>query len=116
MGFVASQLNGHRELWHNGFAPNAGGYCLNAIFPDDDLAVIVLSNGEAFNGQPEHIVTQILARELPSSAANPTSAPGEDTTVLARAKDWWHRSASGTVDLKSVTPAFAKLLTQRFSR
>ena len=112
MGFVPAQINGHRELWHNGVAPGAGGYCFNAIFPDDNLAVVILSNGEAFSGQPERMVAQILAHAFP--AAIPSAAPGEDLAVTARAKDWWHRLASGTVDLGTVTPAFAARLTPEF--
>ena len=61
MGFVPSTLDGHREVWHNGLTPYAGGYCYNAIFPDDDLAVIVLSNGAGFRNQPEAMVREVLA-------------------------------------------------------
>lgn len=60
MGFVPASLAGHREVWHNGLAPGAGGYCYNAIFPDDGLAVIVLSNGLNFTGEPERIVRSVL--------------------------------------------------------
>lgn len=65
MGFVPSTLNGHREVWHNGFTPNAGGYCYNAIFPDDDLAVIVLSNGADFHDRPEAMVRDVLEVYFP---------------------------------------------------
>lgn len=61
MGFVPTTLNGHREVWHNGLAPGAGGYCYNAIFPDDGVAVIILSNGYAFQGTPELVVQRVLA-------------------------------------------------------
>jgi D-alanyl-D-alanine carboxypeptidase len=60
MGFIPATLDGHREVWHNGLTPFAGGYCYNAIFPDDDLAVIVLSNGERFGGRPEAIVRAVF--------------------------------------------------------
>ena len=69
MGFVPATLAGHREVWHNGLAPGAGGYCYNAIFPDDRLAVVVLSNGYDFTGVPEHIVAQVLAAYDPHAAA-----------------------------------------------
>jgi hypothetical protein len=49
MGFVVDAIGEHREIWHNGYSPKAGGYCLNAIFPEDDLAVIVLSNSPDFS-------------------------------------------------------------------
>jgi D-alanyl-D-alanine carboxypeptidase len=116
MGFVPALLAGHREVWHNGLAPGAGGYCYNAIFPDDDLAVIVLSNGYSFDGEPERMVARTLAAYDPRAAseisAAPSSSPasGEDPAITARAKDWWHRLRSGTVDLSYVDTHFAQSL------
>jgi D-alanyl-D-alanine carboxypeptidase len=69
MGLVPSSLNGHREVWHNGYAPNAGGYCYNAMFPDDDLAVVVLTNGAAFDGQADAIVRAVLEAYYPPAHA-----------------------------------------------
>ncbi len=60
MGFVPTTLAGHREVWHNGYTPGAGGYCYNAIFPDDKLAVVVLSNGSEFQSVPERVVAHVL--------------------------------------------------------
>jgi CubicO group peptidase (beta-lactamase class C family) len=117
MGFVPATLAGHREVWHNGLAPGAGGYCYNAIFPDDGLAVIILSNGYDFRGVPERMVVRVLAAYDPKAAAMlapstaPSPAPGEDPAVTARAKDWYHRLQTGTVDLTQATPAFAARLT-----
>ena len=62
MGFVATAISGHREVWHNGLTPTAGGYNLNAIFPDDDLAIVVLSNGPNFAPEPEKLVEAIASR------------------------------------------------------
>lgn len=120
MGFVPTALAGHREVWHNGLAPGAGGYCFNAIFPDDKLAVIVLSNGYDFDGVPERMVAGVLAAYDPAAAAQiaasapPSPAPGEDPEVTARAKDWWHRLQTGTVDLARVDARFAHMLTPEF--
>jgi CubicO group peptidase (beta-lactamase class C family) len=117
MGFVPTTLAGHREVWHNGLTPGAGGYCYNAIFPDDKLAVVVLSNGADFQAVPERIVTQVLAAYDPASAmrsAPPTPVPGEDPAVTARAKDWLHRLQTGTVDLSQVDDVFAQKLTPDF--
>jgi D-alanyl-D-alanine carboxypeptidase len=63
MGFVSTMVGSHREVWHNGYSPRAGGYCFNAIFPDDRLAVVVLANASAqsFRGAPEEIVRDVLA-------------------------------------------------------
>ncbi len=62
MGFVTADLAGHREVWHNGLTPTAGGYNLNAIFPEDGLAVVVLSNGPGFQPEPERLVEAIASR------------------------------------------------------
>jgi CubicO group peptidase (beta-lactamase class C family) len=117
MGFVPATLAGHREVWHNGLALGAGGYCYNAIFPDDGLAVIILSNGSDFRGVPERMVVRVLAAYDPKAGALlapatvPSPAPGEDPAITARAKDWYHRLQTGTVDLSQATPAFAQRLT-----
>ncbi len=86
MGFVPATLSGHRELWHNGLTPGAGGYCYNAIFPDDGLAVIVLSNGYNFNGTAELMVERVLAAYYPGAGAmaQPTPVPGEDSAATAQ--------------------------------
>jgi CubicO group peptidase (beta-lactamase class C family) len=60
MGFVPGSQDGHRLAWHNGLAPGAGGYCLNVIYPDDDLAIVILSNGSDFQGEPEQLVSKIF--------------------------------------------------------
>ncbi len=114
MGFVPATLAGHREVWHNGFTPGAGGYCYNALFPDDKLAIVVLSNGADFGSVPERIVTQVLELYDPAATAQigaPMSAAGEDPAVTARAKDWLRQLQTGTVDLAYVDAPFARILT-----
>jgi CubicO group peptidase (beta-lactamase class C family) len=115
MGFVPTTLAGHRVVWHNGLTPGAGGYCYNAIFPDDELAVVVLSNGAEFQTVPERIVMHVL-EALNTSYTVPPQAPlvpppSEDPATTARAKDWLFRLQTGTVDLTQVDPRFAQLLT-----
>jgi hypothetical protein len=116
MGFVPATLAGHREVWHNGLAPGVGGYCLNAIFPDDKLAVIVLSNGYNFDGVPEQMTARVLAAYDPKATvagavAAPSPAPGEQPAITARVKDWWNRLETGTVDPAQLDPTFARALT-----
>ena len=62
MGFVPAMIGLHRHVWHNGYAPRAGGYCFQAIFPDDGLGIVVLSNASvaSFRGVPEQIVREVL--------------------------------------------------------
>ncbi len=119
MGFVPAMLAGHREVWHNGLAPGAGGYCYNAIFPDDNLAVVVLSNGYNFDASAERVVGQVLATydqrvAAQLAAAAPPPVAAEDRAVTARAKDWFRRLQTGTVDLTQVDPAFARQLRPEF--
>lgn len=78
MGFVPASIGGHREVWHNGYAPLIGGYCLNAIFPDDQMAVVVLSNSPdaVFQGVPEQMTREILAAINPHVIA-PLQTAGE---------------------------------------
>lgn len=70
MGFWVDSIGSHRLLWHNGLAPGEGGYCFNAIFPDDSLAVIVLSNDFdiSFHGIPEKMLYQVLSLYDPKVA------------------------------------------------
>ena len=121
MGFVPGVLAGHREVWHNGLAPGAGGYCLNAIFPDDNLAIVVLSNGFGFDGVPEQMVKRVLALYDPGVTKTmpidvPTPAPGEQPAVTARAKAWFDALQHGSVDRSQLDAAFAARLTRCFSR
>jgi CubicO group peptidase (beta-lactamase class C family) len=61
MGWVLATLAGHRELWHNGLTPGVGGYCYNAIFPDEGLAVVILTNGFGGRGLPERMAQEAAA-------------------------------------------------------
>ncbi len=69
MGVVPAMIGSHRQVWHNGYTPRAGGYCFNAIFPDDGLGIIVLSNVSvpSFRGMPEQMVRDVLALYEPQN-------------------------------------------------
>jgi D-alanyl-D-alanine carboxypeptidase len=69
MGFVPAMIASHRQVWHNGYTPRAGGYCFNAIFPDDGLGIIVLSNVSvpSFRGVPEQMVRDVLTLYEPQN-------------------------------------------------
>ncbi len=117
MGWIPAEIAGHREVWHNGLASAVGGYCYNAIFPDDDLAVVVLTNGSGATGVPERVVREIAAAfgigTAPPAVA-PAPAPGDDPKIDALARSFWDELASGTVDRSRLSPAFADLLTPEF--
>jgi CubicO group peptidase (beta-lactamase class C family) len=117
MGFVPASISGHRELWHNGYAPLVGGYCLNAIFPDDQLAVAVLSNSPdaVFRGVPEQIAHDILALIDPhvSAPQQVASAEGteEDTRTQALARKMFEEISIGKPDRAILTPEMNVALT-----
>jgi len=117
MGFVATTIGEHREIWHNGYSPKAGGYCFNAIFPDDKLAVVVLSNAsqDTFRGKPEQIVKTVLAlydpRVSSQNDAPVASSTQDDTVVHALAKRMWDQMSSGKVDRSLLSPEMNTALT-----
>jgi CubicO group peptidase (beta-lactamase class C family) len=123
MGFIADSIGDHREVWHNGFSPKAGGYCYNAIFPDDDLAVIVLSNASesTFRGKPEKIVRSVLslydprAAQLvnasPANTASPASASKDDPNVHSLAIKLWDQMSTGKPDRSLFTPEMNSAMT-----
>ena len=113
MGFIPSKLNGHREVWHNGHTPGAGGYTYNAIFPDDRLAVIVLSNDRDFRPQPEAVVAATLQALLPNAPVNAqvgettavkNVAAVEDPAATALARKIYTQMRAGAVDPALLTP------------
>ncbi|HYK35144.1 serine hydrolase domain-containing protein [Alloacidobacterium sp.] len=117
MGFVPASIAGHRELWHNGYTPLAGGYCLNAIFPDDQLAVVVLSNSPdaVFQGMPEQMVHEIIAMIDPhvSTSQQVASMEGtdEDSRTRTLARTIFEEISAGRVDRSILSPEMDADLT-----
>lgn len=119
MGFIQTAVGGHREVWHNGYAPNAGGYCLNAIFPDDQLAVIVLSNApdSAFRGETEKLTLDVLAlydrriAPLAQIESTPASPADDDPAVHALARKLWDQILSGNLDRTLLSPEMNAAMT-----
>lgn len=119
MGFVPASIGGHREVWHNGYAPLTGGYCLNAIFPDDQLAIVVLSNSPdaVFRGVPEQMVHDILAIIDPRVSApqqvSTVEGTDEDTRTQALARRMFESISAGSPDRSILTPEMNAALTTR---
>ncbi len=115
MGWVPTQIAGHREVWHNGLAPDAGGYCYNAVFPDDHVAVVVLTNGFGASGIPERIVAHVAASfgigEPPAEPTIPPTAPGDTPNIDALAQKFWNQLATNTIDTSLLGVNFATALT-----
>lgn len=115
MGWVPTTVGGHREVWHNGLAPGVGGYCYNAVFPDDGLAVVVLTNGFGAQGLPERMVARIaaaygIASPVSEGAKVKASSP-DHPTIDALARAFWNQLAAGSLRRDALTPQFSAALT-----
>lgn len=107
LGWVIDQRAGKRYIWHNGEV--AGYHAMNALLPDDHVAVIVFTNVDALHSQlvaqPEEIASEILDIVLPPARAS------VDNAIVARAKEWLGRIADKNIDRTQLTPAFSAYLT-----
>lgn len=117
MGFVPASIGAHREMWQNGYVPLVGGYCLNAIFPDDQLAVAVLSNSPdvVFRGVPEQIVHDVLAVVDPHMRAPQQVASSEgteeDVRTRALASEMFEQLSAGKLDRSILAPELNAAMT-----
>lgn len=109
MGWVVDQRDGKRYIWHNGEL--SGYHAMNALLPDDHIAVIVLTNVDSLRSPttvfPENVAAEILDLVAPPQRAN------VDSTIVARAKEWLRRLATKNIDRTQLTPAFSTYLTDR---
>lgn len=107
MGWVVDQRGGQRYLWHNGEL--AGYHAMNALLPDQHVAVIVLANADGLksNGTiaPEQVAAQIL------DVVSPLPRAHVENAIVARAKEWLARLAAKDVDRTQLTPRFSAYLT-----
>jgi D-alanyl-D-alanine carboxypeptidase len=115
-GLDLSTLYGHREVSHEGF--NVGFASVNATFPDDDVEIIALSNGDPF--YEDLFVKRVFALIIPPTAAqlaaDARSAPGEDAAVTSATKRLLADMQAGRVDLHAVTAGLAAQLAPARSR
>lgn len=118
MGWVVGRLDGQRELWHNGFAPGAGGFCWNALFPDTGLGIVVLTNAGSFAAAGDaplrRLVAAIARAALPSAFAERPAA-GENPAVTRLVEALWAAYGAGKPPLAEMAPGFAALFTPSFT-
>jgi D-alanyl-D-alanine carboxypeptidase len=114
-GWVMTSVAGHRELWHNGLVLGIGGYCYNAVFPNEGLAIAILTNGQGASGVPESMARSVAAAfgigAAPTPVPKVTAAPGDDPAIDALVRGYWNELATGTLDRKKLTAAFSAALT-----
>jgi D-alanyl-D-alanine carboxypeptidase len=104
---------GHREIAHQGDWTGYSGE--NVTFPDDHLAIILLSNTDNFN--EEFIAREIFAIvEQPSpaeQAIESSSVPGENPKVTRVAQILLVQLTSGKVEATILSPRWRRSLTAK---
>jgi D-alanyl-D-alanine carboxypeptidase len=106
LGWVIDQREGKRYIWANGSIP--GYRAVNALLPDDHVAVIVVENvDDASPGTaaPEQIAAAIVDIVLPPSTAR------MDNAVVAKARQWLNSIATHHIDRTEMTPQFSDYMT-----
>jgi CubicO group peptidase (beta-lactamase class C family) len=97
LGTFVYDRNGHRELEHSG---EVGGYVSeNIVFPDDNMAIVVLTN-EVAAGAASTIGNAIAHQLLPSTQP---AAPAADT-LQPKLKSILDGLQQGTIDRSLFTP------------
>ncbi len=109
MGWVIDQRGGKRYVWHNG---EIGGFhAMNALLPDDHIAVIVLANTDALHPRGAGVIApEFVAAEILDIIAPPAEVHVENA-IVTRAKEWLGRLADKNVDRTQLTPRFSAYLT-----
>jgi CubicO group peptidase (beta-lactamase class C family) len=110
-GLSIDSAFGHREISHQGEWTGYSGE--NVTFPDDGIAIVLLSNTDGFN--EEYIAREIFALvEHPSSsqvAIEQSSVPGENPKNTHVAAEVLAQLSTGTLDGSLIAPQFRKQLT-----
>jgi CubicO group peptidase (beta-lactamase class C family) len=109
MGWVIDQRGGQRYVWHNGEI--AGYHAMNALLPEQHIAVIVLSNADSLHSQttvsPERLASRILDVVAPLPPAH------FGNLIMQRAAEWLGRLARLDIDRTQLTPQFSQYLTDQ---
>ncbi len=107
MGWVIDRRGGKNFVWYNGEIP--GYSTVNALLPDDHIAVIVLANADSLHGGPVAVPEDLAARIL--DIVMPPATTQLDNAIVARAKEWLQRLATRHIDRTELTPSFSAYLT-----
>jgi D-alanyl-D-alanine carboxypeptidase len=109
MGWVVDQRGGQSYVWQNGQI--AGYHAVNALLPQEHIAVIVLANadslGSATTVQPERLANRILDIIAPLPPAH------FGNTITTRAGEWLGRLARVDVDRTQLTTSFSQYLSDQ---
>jgi hypothetical protein len=84
---------------------------MNAMLPDDHLAVVVLQNVDRFGSMrvsmPEELASEVLDVALPPSPVR------IDNAIMQKAREWLGRIADKRIDRTQLTAEFSKYLTDQ---
>jgi len=109
MGWVIDQRGGQRYLWHNGEL--AGYHTMNAVLPEQHVAVIVVSNADSLHAQttvsPERLASRVL------DAVAPLPPPHFGNLIMQRATEWLGRLQRLDIDRTQLTRQFSQYLTDQ---
>lgn len=109
MGWMIDQRGGQRFVWHNGEV--AGFHAMNALLPDEHVAVIVLTNTDQLHGQdvisPERVANRILDQVAPLPPAH------FGNVIMQRANEWLGRLARDDIDRTQLTAQFSQYLSDQ---
>jgi CubicO group peptidase (beta-lactamase class C family) len=109
MGWVVDQRGGMRYVWQNGEI--AGYHAMNAMLPDEHVAVIVLTNadsrGASTTVQPERLANRILDVIAPLPPAH------FGNVITTRATEWLGRLARVDIDRTQLTASFSQFLSDQ---
>ncbi|MGH7738275.1 MAG: serine hydrolase domain-containing protein [Candidatus Tyrphobacter sp.] len=106
MGWTLDRRSGHRFVWQNGEIP--GFHTMNALLPDEHVAVIVLVNADARN-EPTTLPESIAGRVL--DVVVPPVRHHLDNAIVTRARQLLAMLQSGRLDRTQLTPAFSSYLS-----
>lgn len=105
--------NGHRFIWHGG--NTTGSACQDARFPDDHLAIIVLSNASLYSYNTTVGAIYKLLVPQPASASSapapPATVPSSDPRRIKAAIGWLDDAIAGRPNVTNVTRDMRALLT-----
>ncbi|MFN2448511.1 MAG: serine hydrolase domain-containing protein [Candidatus Baltobacteraceae bacterium] len=109
LGWVVDQRDGQTFVWRNGVLP--GYHAMNAMLPEEHVAVIVLSNAGSPNAvssvSPERLANRVLDIVAPVPQAHFANA------IVRRAGEWLDRLERLDIDRTQLTPAFSQYLSDR---
>jgi CubicO group peptidase (beta-lactamase class C family) len=109
MGWVIDRRAGQRYVWHNGEL--AGFHSMNALLPDEHVAVIVLSNADSLHGQTTISPERLASRILDTVAPLPPAHFGN--VIVQRASEWLGRLAKVDIDRTQLTSQFSQYLSDQ---